>query len=118
MASSKQELMKLKDEGREPVSFPIGGKDFLVKPLGDREQAEWEMDCCDDTGVRDPIKLESMRPRLIVKCLVDEDGRRLFTDEEYEELEEWPSRVTQPLFDLCSKLCGLDGSEIEEAKKN
>lgn len=116
MASSKQELMTFGK--RETKHVEIDGKKLIVQGLTDRERAEWEVDSLDDEGNRDPVAMESMRTRLIVKCLVDENGKRIFTDEESDDIGEWPAAVTVKLFKVCSELCGLDDDDIEEAKKN
>ena len=116
MASSKTDLMELAK--RETKLVEIAGKEFRVQSLTDHERAMWEVDCLNESGERDPVAMETMRPRLIVKCLVDENGHRLFTDEESEDVAEWPASVTVTLFTECSKLCGMDDDDRKEAAKN
>jgi len=103
---------------KETKPVEIAGKQFIVQSLSDHERAMWEVDCLDAEGNRDPAAMETMRPRLIVKCLVDENGHRLFTDEESEDVAEWPASVTVTLFTECSKLCGMDDDDRKEAAKN
>jgi hypothetical protein len=116
MASTKQDLMNLGK--REPELVKLAGKEFLVKGLTDRERAEWELDCLDEEGRKDLTAMESIRPRLIAKCLVDDNGLRLFSDDEYEIVAEWPASVTVKLFEVCSRLCGLDEDDKEMVAKN
>ena len=116
MASSKQDLMSFGK--REPKPVKLGGKEFLVRALNDHERAEWELDCLDSEGNRDVIMMESMRPRLIVKCLVDDNGNRIFDDDEADVIAEWPASVTVKLFKICSSLCGLDDEDVEAVSKN
>ena len=116
MASSKTDLMTLVERETRPVE--LAGKTFLVRELTDRERAMWEIDCLDDEGKRDIIAMESMRTRLIVKCLVDDAGNRIFTDEEAEDLSEWPVSVTAKLWAVCSDMCGLDDDDKAQAVKN
>jgi len=116
MASSKTDLMELAK--RETKLVEIAGKEFRVQSLTDHERAMWEVDCLNESGERDPVAMESMRPRLIVKCLVDDGGNRLFTDEEAEDVAGLPASVTVKLFTVCSDLCGMDDDDKKDAAKN
>lgn len=59
-----------------------------------------------------------MRRELVVACIVDDDGNRLFLDSEVDLLGEWDAGIIGQLYEACRKLCGFDDREdLEEAAK-
>lgn len=58
-----------------------------------------------------------MRRELVVACLVDDDGHRLFSDDEVNLLADWNGSAVERLYDAARELCGLDRSEVDEVEK-
>jgi hypothetical protein len=55
---------------------------------------------------------ENIRARLLVKCLCDVEGKRIFTDAEAAILgQKLPRRIAKRLFDQAQRLNGLDAKE-------
>ena len=63
-------------------------------------------------------RLLDARRRLIVLCLVDSEGKRLFSDGEASKLEDIDGEVTSLLFDAAKDHCGFSNDDIEELTKN
>ena len=53
---------------------------------------------------------------LVARCLCDENGKRLFSDDESDLVGGFPSEVIDQLMAVAQRLSGLDGDE--EAEKN
>jgi hypothetical protein len=59
------------------------------------------------------------RARLVALCLVEEDGNRMYADDEIQQLSDAiPSRALSVLFEAAQKLNGLDQAAVEAAAKN
>jgi hypothetical protein len=58
------------------------------------------------------------RARLVVLCLVDEQGQRIFSDDEAAVLATKSAPVIDRLFEICQTLAGLGDGSLEEMKKN
>ena len=61
-----------------------------------------------------------MRRELLVRCIVDDAGHRLFDDTEVDLLGQWPSRVVVKLYASCRDLCGMNDSRakaVDDAEK-
>lgn len=43
---------------------------------------------------------------LICRCLTDESGTRLLTDDDVESVSKWPADIANRVFDLANGLCG------------
>lgn len=59
---------------------------------------------------------ESVRARFIAACVVDDDGHRLFTDDEWQFVATLDARYLVPIFEAIEG--HLHTLELEEAAKN
>jgi hypothetical protein len=102
----------------EAVELPICGMTVRIRSLTEREVSRYQMrTVAKRGGFRTERMLDASR-RLIVLCLVNQEGGRLFGDDETDWLVEWDSADTQCLYNACAKHCGIDTSDIEELVKN
>lgn len=58
------------------------------------------------------------RARLVVRCIVDETGKRLFTDDEVAAVGSLSASTVQKLFTEARKLNAISANDIEELEKN
>jgi hypothetical protein len=58
------------------------------------------------------------RARLIVRCLVDEQGKRLFTDDEVAAVGSLSASTIQKLFNKARTLNAITDDDIKELEKN
>jgi hypothetical protein len=87
--------------------------------LSGTERDRFEMSAFRDENGKRVVDTLYLRARLVALCLVDDDGRRLFNDEEITQLsDELPASVVNTLFAAAQKLNGLDAGAAEEAEKN
>lgn len=58
------------------------------------------------------------RARLVVRCLVDDHGVRVFSDEDADLLAEKNPVVIDRLFDICQRLTGMVSGTADTLEKN
>jgi hypothetical protein len=78
-------------------------------PLGDLQA--WELECLRSKGEG----VDEYRTRYLSKCLVDADGKPLFSNEQLKKLS---GKVGARLFKIAQRHNDLDDKEIEELGKN
>ena len=61
---------------------------------------------------------ENVRARLVVRSLVSQDGARLFSDEEADALGAKSAAVIDRLFDVATRLSGMDQTDVEAEGKD
>ena len=54
----------------------------------------------------DRRKVRRQKQLMICRCLTDDFGNRLLTDEDVEAVSEWPADIANRVFDLANKLSG------------
>lgn len=99
----------------ETVEIPDFGT-VIVRGLTGAERDKWEANLLPDRrGKKD---LTNLRAKLIVLCVVDENGERIFCDADVAEIGQFPAAILSTIFDVAQRLSGFDAGEIEAAAKN
>lgn len=96
------------------------GRRVWVHGLTDHEVQQWYADCGkkrDEEG-REKLDDPFSDAKLLVRCLRNARGERLFTDAHLPQLIELPNFVKAPLVTLAMKLSAIGGRADEEILKN
>lgn len=104
---------------REQVNVPELGGFVIVQGMSGAQRDAWERSLVVmRRGQRRDINVENIRARLAVRCLIDEDGRRLFDDTDAGALGNLRADVLQRIFETAQKLSGVSDGDIDELKKS
>lgn len=73
-------------------------------------------DSCLMRGKKGRSKFDSRKfqTSLVIRCAYDEQGQRIFSDQDAEAIDEMPSTVVEKITDAAARLCGIT-PEDEEA---
>jgi hypothetical protein len=118
MRLSKDDILKADDRATEEVDCPEWGGSVLVRGMSGRERDAFEVSTTQQRG-RGPATrdLVNIRAKLVARCVVDDEGERLFTDADVTALGEKSGAVIDRLFDVASRLSGMaEGDEQEMAR--
>ncbi len=98
---------------QETVELPALGGNVVVRGMSAAERDTFEAGMVDDRGDR-RSNLANFRGRLLVRCLFDEGGQRLLTDDEAHVIGGLPAMAVQPAFDVAMRLNALRKEDVEE----
>lgn len=115
---NRDAILSAKDCELQPVEVPEWGGTVYIQPLSGSERAEWESYVVSMTHKGKPMPGANLREVVLVKAIRDENGERMFTDEDIPALARKHGGVIDRLFDIASKSSGLDQKDIEVAEKN
>ena len=93
------------------VHVPEWKCDVWIRTLPLGELQAWELACLRSKGEG----VDDYRTRYLAKCLVDAEGRELFTSEQLKRIS---GSVGARLFKMAQRHNELDDKEIEEIGKN
>jgi hypothetical protein len=99
------------------VDVPGWGK-FRIRSLTELERSRFEASIRDKTGQVSSTKLIDLKCRLIVLCVVDENGDTLLQNSDIEELRQQDSKLTEALFEEIQAHCGYGDAKLEDLEKN
>jgi hypothetical protein len=124
MALSRDGILGAVDVQTEKVFVKEWGDDVIVRGLTGDELDAFQgsvrqfRPTFDGKGMEAVLVQEGMRAKLLVKCLIDESGERLFTDQDASALGAKNGAVIDRLYDIASRLSGLSEDEKKEMEGN
>lgn len=116
---NKEQILKADDRRFEEVSVPEWGGEVRISSLSGAERDRWEASLAKvgKDGQPQP-NLVNMRARLVALAIVDEEGRRVFTDNDVLALGGKSSRALQRVFEAASELSGIEDDAVEKVKED
>ena len=113
-ALTKDQILSADDLGLLKVSVPEWGGDVYIRVMtvGERDAYEREWVGKRETGI------ENFRSKFLARCLCDETGKRLFTDEEIVLLATKNARICSTLWSKAMKHNAITNEDVEELAKN
>lgn len=118
---SKKESFLAKAKRKTAKYVTNDGEEYLCQAMSERERAEYELSCLDDEGTFEPEKMAGSRRMLIQFCLLDDDGKQMFSPAERDQIGELDGQFAGDLFAFLRKLCGLDAEandQLADTRKN
>jgi hypothetical protein len=116
MTINKQAVFTSQDLKTETVELPEWGGTLCVRTMTGTERDAWEASLSPVDG--NGPNLANLRARLLVKCVVDDQGERVFADADADALGAKSAAVLERLFAVAQRLNGLAGSSVAAASKN
>jgi hypothetical protein len=116
---NRESILRAKDLVSELVAVPEWGGDVRVRGLMGWERDDYESSCfpVDDKGRRRE-NFANMRARLVVLCVVDDEGRPLFQRSDVGDLATKSAAALDRLYTVASRLSGLSAKDMEDLEKN
>lgn len=113
--SIREQLLALKIP---TAAVKVAGIDGLVslRGLTAGERDQWEQYVYSERDIKKGVK--NIRASLVVRCITDEAGVRLFMDAEIAEVGAMPASVIDKLYEHCQRLSGLGAKDAEELEGN
>ena len=108
-------------EDNKPVAVPVKdwGGDVYVRSMSAVERDAYEADqAARNKDGGEKAGMHNFRARLVVRVACDEQGNRLFNDDDAAALGEKSSGPVALIFDAAAKLNGLTPKDVEELEKN
>lgn len=124
MALTRDGILNAVDVQIEKVFVPEWGDEVIVRGLTGDELDDFQgsirqfRPTFDGKGMEPVLVQQGMRAKLLVKCLIDEAGKRLFTDQDAPALGAKNGAVIDKLYDVAARLSGLSEEEKEALEGN
>lgn len=115
---SREAILGAADITTRSVNVPEWGGTVLVGTMSGAARDEWEQSLVIKRGNKTEANLANIRARLVAATVVDEDGKRLFSDADIEALGHKSSSALERVCKVAQGLNGLGDSELEELKGN
>lgn len=121
MAENLREAILSRDDlPVEVVSVPEWGMDVRVRALSGTERDAYTASCMKRKGKDGDFEMtfEDASARLVVRCVVDDAGNRVFADSDAAALGAKNAVALNRLFEVAQRLSGLRNEDFEELLGN
>ena len=115
---SRDDILKADDLHIEDVEVPEWGGIVRVCGLSGRERADFQISTIQLRGKETIPVLSNLQAKLVARAIVDEDGHRMFTDQDITALGEKSSTTLERVFQVASRLSGLSDDDLETLAGN
>lgn len=110
---SKSAILSADDKKMVEQEVPEWGGSVMIRVMSGTERDRFESEF-----VGGNKSVEMVRAKLVAKCLCDEDGNRLFSEQEIPQLGEKSAAVLDKLFSVCMKHNRFTKSDVEDMAGN
>jgi hypothetical protein len=100
------------------VDVPEWGGTVLVRGMTGKERADYVATTVLTRGRQTVTDWSNLQAKLVGRCIVDEDGKRLFADADIEELGNQSAAALERVFDVAAKASGLSNEDMEQLAGN
>lgn len=114
---SKQEIIDAKDRPSEVVPVPEWGGAVRVGTMSAKQRDAYQMSLVPAEEGQKP-DLTNITARLLVMCIIGEDGEPLFTLQDVEALGAKSAAAFERIDAAARRLNGLHKGAVEDAEKN
>lgn len=115
---TKRQILEVQDLPTEDVNVPEWGGVVRVQGMSGSERDAFEMSVMTGKGKDRDLNLKNFRAKLVSRCIVDEQGNRVFGEADIAALGGKSALALQRLFDVAQKLSGLSPADVDELTKN
>ena len=116
MHLSRDDILKANDRVTEEVQVPEWGGSVLVRGMSGRERYQFEASALDQRTGR--MNYANTRAKIVLRCVVDDDGNRVFDDADIDLLGEKSGAALDRVFEAAARLSGLGDRDVEELTRN
>jgi hypothetical protein len=103
---------------RESVYLEEIGVTVIVQGMTGKQRDEWESSLVKQKRNRREIDTRNVRARLVARCVINEDGSRMFSDDEADQLGDVRVDVLSKLFAVAQRLSGVTDEDVDELGKS
>lgn len=120
--SNASAILGLNDIVTETVTVPEWKCEVLVKSISAAERDEFEQQIVEmrQAGKKAQVSFNrtNIRARLVVKAVVNEQGERVFSDDQSDMLGHKNAAAIDRIYSVASRLAGISKEDEEALEKN
>ena len=130
MRLSRDDILKAEDTAPEEVPVPEWGGTVLVRGMTGKERDQFEVSLAEESagavqvqrgraGGRPPGRnLVNMRAKIVARCVITDDGERMFSDADVTALGEKSGAPIDRIFTVAARLSGMGEEDAETMAAN
>lgn len=118
MYLTRDAILQATDLTFEDVAVPEWGGVVRVRGLTGTERDAFEASVVERQGKQSKLNMANIRARLVTLVVVDDDGKRLFSDADVAALGRKSGVALNRVFEVAQRLSGITEADMSELEKN
>jgi len=114
----RQAILDADDLPTEPIDVPEWDMTVYVRSMTGYERDLYEGGLISKTGLPMSERMLNLRSTLVVLCTVDENGERIFTDDDKQLVGQKSAKALERIVEAAQRMNELSDTDIEEAAGN
>lgn len=114
---NRDAILTAVDLKAETVSVPEWGGEVAVRGMSGAERDSFEQSLFVGEGTDRKFSAENVRAKLLVRCIVDHKGVRVFKDEDAALLGQRNAATLDRVYDVAQRLSGIGKGDLDAAVK-
>jgi hypothetical protein len=110
---NRDAILSAHDIREERVFVPEWHGEVIVRGLAGWERDEYEQSLVDLTGGKARVSMRNARARLVAMATVDENGTRLFSEQDIPMLSQKNASALDRIWEIAAKLSGLGDNDYQ-----
>jgi hypothetical protein len=115
---SREDILDVDDKVYEDIEVPEWGGEVRVRGMSGTQRDDYEASILQQNGSDRKVNLANARAKLVARCLVDADGRLLFSADDVRALGRKSARALERVFDKARELSGMTEKDVETLAEN
>lgn len=115
---TRDQILEAEDFEFEDVEVPAWGGTVRVRALSGAERDHFEGSIVEQRGKKTRFNMANLRARLVALAVIDDKGKRLFSNKDVEALGKKNANALNSVFEVAQRLAGLKDEDLEELTEN
>lgn len=115
---SRDAILAVNDVQYEDVPVSEWGGTVRVKSLTGKERDALEASMIVGKGKNANVNLNNLRAKLVARSIVDENGARIFSDDDITALGAKSAAALTRVYEVAQRLSGITQEDVDELTKN
>jgi hypothetical protein len=111
-------IVSQQDLPKELVKVPEWGGEVYISTMTAADRDSYELSVANMQNGKMKTNMQNIRAKLVARCLVDEDGKRIFPESKVDDLGKKSAKVLDRLFEIASRVNGINEADQVEIAKN
>jgi hypothetical protein len=115
---TKEAILTADDVQFEDVEVPEWEGKVRVRSLAGIERDALEASMIEGKGKNANVNLANLRAKLVARSIVDEEGKRVFEDQDIAALGRKSAAALNRVYEVAQRLSGITQEDVDELTKN
>ena len=113
-----KQILSADDLESQTMTIPEWGGEVIIRTMTEADRSKIEASVIQQNGSNQSVNMERYKVKIVVASLVDEEGKRLFTQKNIDALRQKSARPINRIVNAAQKLNGISDDDVEELMGN